>query len=345
MRLPNGYGCIRKLTGKRRRPFHVSKLIGYRTDDKTRKETPVYVNIGYAATRADALQLLAEYNKAPFDTSKKAVTFKQVFDEWFAAKSNSLSDSRKSGIKSTIKYFAPIYHREFNSLKTRDFEVLVDDVPRTLKMIARTIINQIYNYALRYEYCEKDYSRLIQFEIDTTTKTEKKILTPEEIKQIMKDNSPEADAVLLTIYSGIRPAELTMIKTADVFLKERYFVTGVKTENGKNRIVPIHKDIYSRIEKAYMTAVKNHQKTLFISKNTNKRYQAKSYTTAFKSICNGHVPYDARHTFITYAKKSGINEYILKRIVGHSIADLTERVYTHPEISDLVSEMDKVTFD
>lgn len=38
-----------------------------------------------------------------------------------------------------------------------------------------------------------------------------------------------------------------------------------------------------------------------------------------------HTPYDCRHTFITKMKKAKTDEFLLKRIVGHSIQDLTEK--------------------
>lgn len=55
-----------------------------------------------------------------------------------------------------------------------------------------------------------------------------------------------------------------------------------------------------------------------------------------------HTPYDGRHTFITNMKRAGANEYILKKIVGHSIKDVTENVYTHRDISDLINEVKKI---
>ena len=55
-----------------------------------------------------------------------------------------------------------------------------------------------------------------------------------------------------------------------------------------------------------------------------------------------HHPHETRHTFITKAKKAGMDEYILKRIVGHAINDITESTYTHREIEELKEEMLKI---
>lgn len=65
MRLPNGYGGVTKLSGRRRKPYMVRKTIGWHIDEKTDKKVQDYVVIGYAATKSEALQMLADYKKIP----------------------------------------------------------------------------------------------------------------------------------------------------------------------------------------------------------------------------------------------------------------------------------------
>jgi len=50
------------------------------------------------------------------------------------------------------------------------------------------------------------------------------------------------------------------------------------------------------------------------------------------------------HIFITQAKYCEVNEYILKKIIGHEIRDVTEAVYTHRSIEDLKKEIVKVEY-
>ena len=65
MRFPNGYGSVVKLSGKRRNPYVVRKTAGWRYDKEKDKQVQEYIIIGYAPTKADGLQMLAEYNKNP----------------------------------------------------------------------------------------------------------------------------------------------------------------------------------------------------------------------------------------------------------------------------------------
>ena len=54
---------------KRRNPYVVRKTAGWRYDKDKDKQVQEYIIIGYAPTKADGLQMLAEYNKNPFDVS------------------------------------------------------------------------------------------------------------------------------------------------------------------------------------------------------------------------------------------------------------------------------------
>lgn len=55
-----------------------------------------------------------------------------------------------------------------------------------------------------------------------------------------------------------------------------------------------------------------------------------------------HTPHECRHTFATFATASNMNKVLIKKIIGHSSGDLTEDVYTHAFIEDLVEEIDKM---
>ncbi len=69
MKLPNGYGSVVKLFGKRRKPYIVRKTVGWHYDKEKDKQVQEMITIGYTATKAEGLQMLAEYNNNPFDTT------------------------------------------------------------------------------------------------------------------------------------------------------------------------------------------------------------------------------------------------------------------------------------
>lgn len=82
MKLPNGYGSVVKLSGKRRKPWMVRKTTGYRIDPVKEKKVNEYIIIGYATTKTEGLQMLADYNRNPYDTKAAKMTFEEVYEEW-----------------------------------------------------------------------------------------------------------------------------------------------------------------------------------------------------------------------------------------------------------------------
>ena len=45
-----------------------------------------------------------------------------------------------------------------------------------------------------------------------------------------------------------------------------------------------------------------------------------------------------------FAKEYGINKYVRKNFGGHSIKDLTDRVYTHMDIEWFRTEIEKISY-
>ena len=68
MKNPNGYGSVVKLSGNRRKPFTARKTTGWND-----KGHPIYLTIGYYATRQEGLIALAEYNRNPYDIEQRTL--------------------------------------------------------------------------------------------------------------------------------------------------------------------------------------------------------------------------------------------------------------------------------
>lgn len=55
-----------------------------------------------------------------------------------------------------------------------------------------------------------------------------------------------------------------------------------------------------------------------------------------------HRAHDGRKHFVTMAKKYGVNDFAIKYIVGHTITDITEKVYTERDPQWLHDEIEKI---
>lgn len=126
MKLPNGYGSVVKLSGKRRKPYMVRKTTGYRIDPVKEKKIAEYIIIGYASTKAEGLQMLADYNKNPYDTKAAKMTFADVYDEWSKKKYPTVSESNVKGYTASYKACGILYNRVFKDMKLADLQQVID---------------------------------------------------------------------------------------------------------------------------------------------------------------------------------------------------------------------------
>lgn len=74
---------------------------------------------------------------------------------------------------------------------------------------------------------------------------------------------PDIDLILIQCYSGWRPRELCYLRLDDVDLNARTFTGGLKTNAGKNRIVPIHPP-HLRFGPSPLSEIRRTWKPLFV---------------------------------------------------------------------------------
>ena len=157
IRNPNGYGGIRKLSGKRRRPFavyittgmqmsHNLPEIGFLKDilsedlysqveeeyDAYRaKQMPTAKQeqkcIGYYATRQEALIALAEYNKSPYDLDSKKTTFKEIYDILLEQQFGKMKKQAKAAYITAYKKCGEIENVRMSDMRKAHMQKIVDD--------------------------------------------------------------------------------------------------------------------------------------------------------------------------------------------------------------------------
>lgn len=345
MKLPNGYGSIHKLPGARRNPWRVRKTSGW--DESTNPPRQMYITIGYFPTRQEAITALAEFNAHPYDIKTDNVTFAEVYKSWSEEHFEKIVPSAQRTWKSAYSYCKPLYGMRFKDIRASHLERTIKNasVGESTKCRMKSLFNLMYRFALKHEITDKDYAALC----DAVKRPKAKIVripfTSEE-EQILWNNLsfPFVDMVLIGLYTGWRPQELAILETENIDLEQGTMRGGLKTESGRNRIVPIHPKIMPLVSALYNP--KN--KYLFNDKNsrtgTNLTYE--KYHTRFTNICKQfefeHKPHDTRHTFITNADRCGVKENMLKLIVGHANNDVTQEVYTHGTLAIMQAEINKI---
>lgn len=362
MRLPNGYGGITKLSGKRRNPWRVRKTIGWTVDEKTKKAKQEYVIIGYYPTRQQALQALSEYNTNPYDINASKTTFAELYEKWSEAKYEEISRSNINGYKASFRICEPIHDMRVTDIKLTHLQGVVDNSGKnfpTLKKL-KILLNQLFDYAVMNEIVPKDRNMVEFLNIGKGEQSDKHYrFTDEEIEALWRwsDGNEYVQLILMLIYSGVRPGELFATKRTSVNLEERYFMV----ERGKNvnatRKVPIHDKTYPFFEhwmnKETEYLLTNISGGRFKFDTNHVSYTDVYWTPVLRDIGileyinekgerNEHLPDDTRHTFTTMWKEKKLDEAMRRKIQGHSGKGIGEIVYTHFELELLREELNKL---
>lgn len=339
MRNPNGYGNIVKLSGNRRKPYAVRVTSGWDDEGKQQKKY-----IGYCSTRKEAMDLLASYHKNPALIDND-ITFKELYEKWAINKFETISSATVKSYKLAIKHCEPLYNLKMSSIKTDTMNELIRNIPLHYqsKKKVKNLLSQLFQYAMQNDIVVKNYAEYIM----PLTKDENPIKTrvifsSEEIQKLFDsaENIVGIDTILIMIYTGMRCGELLTLENKNINLKEGYLKVGIKTDAGKNRLIPISDKIMKYIKKLY-----SEENQYFISRITDNHlsynyYKRQVWDIVMKKLDMKHSPHDCRHTFATLLYQAEANQTSIKRIIGHSDYLMTEKVYTHTQISDLKKAID-----
>lgn len=372
-KLPNGFGQISEIKNSNlRNRYRVMVTVG-----KSPTGRPIQRMLkpkAYFATYNEAYEALVEFNKNPYDLDDD-ITVGELYKRWTESYFKNATDNYIRTITSAWAYCSAIERMRVKDLRARHIKACMDEGYRIetrgknkgLKVYAtsgtktkiKSLFNIMLDYAVEYELVTVNYARTFDVSSEITddiakSKRNHMPLTEDEVN-ILWDNVGKVkfvDWILIQCYMGWRPQELATLRLDEVHLDEWYMQAGMKTEAGKQRLVPIHTRIRDLVKKNYDFAVEIGSEYLFNDKGqthagswavTYDKY-AKRFEKVIKQLALNpeHRPHDPRLTFATRGKKVGMDEYALKEMMGHSIQDITESVYTIRDIEWLRQDVEKL---
>lgn len=334
MRRGNGDGSIIKLSGKRRRPYAVRVTVGWSNDGKQQ-----YKYIGYYTGKREANAALRAYLVNPYDVTVTETTLTDIFNAWL--KNTKLKPVTIAGYKSAFNQSYNIHNLKIRDVKMSDLDNAMYNLKPTMQAAFKNAMLHIYKYAIKNDMIDKNLAEYLEPKQPERKKREP--FTVEQIEKIKRFKHKYTDIAVILLYTGLRINELLSMKKENVNLQQRYMVGGLKTRAGINRIIPIHDYIYPIIERYYNNSNK------YLIENNGRPVVYRTFLTVFwerlKEYLNtDQTPHCTRHTFVTYADKCEMDKIILKKIVGHETRDITDNVYNHKGITDLLAEINKLEY-
>lgn len=347
MRLPNGFGQISEIKGRRlRKPFRAMVTVG--VNDQGKPICKLLKPESYFKTYNEAYTALVTYNQNPYEI-KENITFKELFKRW-EEKHNK--EVQREGVYSHyLQYIEPLMNMEISKIRISHLKRALDnpDIPRTTYKNIKNLFNMMWDYAVEYELVSSNIARDFKLSKDVAKnsfKTDKSHVsfTDEEISILWSHvDDPDAKLLLVGLYSGFRQNELMSLEVAKV--DDNFMINGSKTEAGMNRRVPIHPAVKEIVMAERKRALEEGDQYLFKVDTRNRmRYFDVHFANIMKrfGLSEDHRSHDLRKTFVTLAKKYKVDEYAIKYIVGHAIKDITEKVYTDRSDEWLINEISKI---
>ena len=362
MKRANGTGTIIKLSGNRRKPW-VVKVPEY---NEMGSFTGKQIIIGYFENRADADLCLANYNKSKgiFDADKMQYTFADVYSnytrEYFPTPEEQklMKQTRKKiigkvgisnmwQISGSYKNSKMLWNRKYNELRKHDFQLVLNSVknlsPSKLNHII-SFFRKMDQYAMEQGIITMGYAQFLEI-IPEEVQKEKVPFSTSEIEQIWEhEGNIIADILLVLLYSCMRINELLEQETSKIFLDNNYMIGGLKTEAGKDRVIPIHHIIKPIIRKYFNP----NNKYLFTDEDGDKIEYA-NYRNDFNNFMEKlemkHISHEARLTGRSELDRRGANKVCIDRILGHKSQSIGEQKYTEKTIEELIETINLITYD
>lgn len=332
MRVPNGYGTIKKLSGSRRRPYVF--LI-----TKNGKQIPV----AYFPTYIEADIYRADYNKEHrmYSLPAHKETFEEMYHRWLPAHISytSPSSSTIAGYKNAYLHLSPIYEMNMQDIRYRDLQPIIDNMRKaglsysSCKKV-RSLISLVFSYAQKMEVVQQNYAPLLHLGKNKAVRPHKPF-SRQLINRLWKHSDiPGVGSILILLYTGMRVGEMLSLKKSDVYLRHRYFDIKQSKTNSGIRIIPIHDRIYPLI-----LSLLSAPGEFLISRADGSPMSYAQYTSLWNRVMHEvrgkHTTHDCRHTVATLLSNAGANEVARRRILGHASGDVTDRVYTHKGLRQL----------
>lgn len=275
----------------------------------------------YGKTQEECLNKLKIFFAKRKPAMKKQLKLYESWQYWYDKYKKPLYKERTlKNIRSVFKNQICVYFQDKNltELTSLDFNLAINSIEQPRM---KEFTSQYIKEFLKAMYKEKKIKFDIADEIRAyhSKRKEGDSLTIEQRKTLIEKSYliENGDLFRFYLFSGVRPAEIFLIKKSDVE-KDFIHIPGTKTEKS-DRYIPKFKQLEKIIENIHSST-----EYLFnISETTRKR---RLYE--LRKLCKFHFSVkDLRTTFATMCAENGIQQNVIAKWLGHTNVSTTNKYY------------------
>lgn len=337
-----GTGSVYKLSGNRKRPYYaVRNGISTGRTYATRQEAERALDAMCSAARPELFSWSLE----------------DCYNAWSAVAYRDMGRSSRRSYELSWRYIPePLRRKLARDVRTDDLQRVIDNLQaRGLSDSTANHVKFLYSklcqWMMQRDLIGKNYAAFL-----TVRRTEHRPIQTFTVDKAVRINAlangdPEerltqtAMLTMILLFTGMRISELFTLPAASVHLNEPvpYLQGGVKTQAGRNRIIPIHRRILPFVCLFHSHATGS---LLVSGYQGNKRpdgWRARDYAKLLDTLKIPYrVPHNTRKTMATQAAQEGVDQIALAKLLGWSDIAVGNQYYIAPEAAYLASEMEKL---
>lgn len=275
----------------------------------------------YGKTQEECLKKLKNELKEQKQLVLTPIKFYDAWNYWFQKyKVPFYKERTLKNLRSVFKNQICVY---FDNKNLKD--ILALDINLALNKIEQPRMREFTSQYLREFFRDLYKEKMVKYDIAYeirhfhSVRKEGNSLTVEQRNTLIKQSYliPNGEMFRFYLFSGVRPAELFLIKDTDIE-DDFIHIPGTKTEKS-DRYIPRFKQLNEILER-----LKNKKGRLFdISETTRKR---RLYE--MRELCGFHFNIkDLRTTFATMCAENGIQQNVIAKWLGHTNVSTTNKYY------------------
>ena len=355
----NGQGTAYQRPGQK--TWTVEVVVGWRFPDGDPSKPKVRVRKTKGGFKTKKLALDYVSTLQMHGNNRIRMTMEEVYFAWKSSYKSRVDKSTMNCYVSAYKHFAPLHGVFMDLITAEDLQACMDDCDagKRTHQNMRTTAGLLWGYAIDKNIIDRDVTRNLYTGKGQSVQREP--LTPEEEQVVFRAIGSEryAEYIYCLCYLGYRPGEFLRLRKDQLFcanISEEgdpvyvwYFVNGIKTEAGRDRIVVVPDVILPYIiERTYIPGTdlmfpmyqfdRKKEKFLCFKEMTDAYFRESVFKPMMKklNIAEGKVPYGARHSYANKLKNANGLDQDKAALIGHSDYLFTKSAYQSSSLAELM---------